>query len=92
MAKKKESKKYACHCNQCGYDWSSKKKHPLHCASCISDKWDKELVGKKLRKAVPSRVRLQKKIKRAAAKEVARKITEKKAEKPAPVEASDASK
>jgi len=57
---KKPIKTHPCHCNQCGYDWQSKKKHPLHCARCISNKWDQPLIGKKLRKPVPSRMRLAK--------------------------------
>jgi hypothetical protein len=56
MAKAKKVKLYPCHCNQCGYKWNSKKKKPLHCAACISDKWSKPLIGAKLRKPVASRL------------------------------------
>lgn len=85
MAKAKaSSKRYPCHCNQCGYDWESRIKHPKHCACCISDKWDKPLEGKKLRKAVPSRMRLKERKKLAVRNGVKKAVTVKEPKVKAP--------
>jgi len=32
---------YKCHCEHCGYDWTSLLENPVKCAGCGSPNWNK---------------------------------------------------